>query len=1029
MTSLVMIAAAIFGLFAYRFLPVSDLPDVEFPTITVSVSYPGASPETIAATCAVPLEREFLTIDGLEMLFSNNITGTSTLVLQFSLSKSMDTASLDVQAAINRALPKLPSDLPYNPTYKKINPAQTPILYIAVTSEAMDQQELYDYGNTYIGQRLSTIEGVSQVVTFGSPYAARIQIDPGKIAHRGIAMEDIVSAIADGNVDLPTGVLYGEKRETTIDVFGQLQEASEYNSLAIKSSKQKLTKIHDVGRALRSFQDDKVREIFRQKGVTIPCIVLAIQTLPGANAVAVNDHIFSLLPGLQKELPASLRYHTIYSKKEVIIDSVDDVKLTLFIALILVILIIYAFFGKWLNTLIPAFAIPMSLLATFCALYLAGFSIDILSLLALTLSIGFLVDDAIVVLENTIRRMHMGHSPREATIKGAEEISVTIISMTLCLISVFLPLFFMGSILGRLFREFAFTIVTAVFFSGVVSLTLTPLLCSRYISSSRTKKQNPLEKISYSWQNALLRRYEKALVWALKKRIWILGLGVLSLVGSFLLFKKLDTDFLPSQDEGFIQAFTQSQDGTSPFLQKKLQDQVVDLCIDNPGVDTIISVTSIQGMINDNQGLFFLKLRPISERASVFALIKALTKKVAQIPGISTYLSPLPLINLTLGTTTKALYQFSLSGLDTKDLYPSAETFVKKMRQRSDLFTDVSSDLQIGQPQVELSIDRERASQLGLDAKNIETLLKNAYSDNKVSTINTTINQYDVIVETLPEFYRNEEAFSFLFLRNGEGNLVPLKEVVSMKKKAGPLSIIRINSLPAVTISFNVAPGKTLGSALKALELFTKDLPRSVTGQPQGSTAAFAGMARSFSLLFLLTVFVIYIILGILYESFIHPITVMSALPPAAFGGLFSLYIMGESLSIFSFVGLIMLIGIVMKNGIMMIDFAVVNLAKGEPKTKAIYDACIVRFRPIIMTTMAALMGALPIALGIGGPSASTRAPLGVAVVGGLIFSQILTLFLTPVLFDYLETLREYFQKTTRKKKPRKSPKKDQGLG
>ncbi|MEM8629314.1 MAG: efflux RND transporter permease subunit [Chlamydiota bacterium] len=1008
MTTLLTACVLVFGIFSYRSLPVSDLPDVEFPTIAVTVSYPGSNPETIAATCAVPLEREFLTIDGLQTLFSNNMTGTSTLVLQFSLTKSMDTAALDVQAAIDRALPKLPPDLPYNPTYKKINPAQTPILYIAITSEGMDQQELYDYGNTYIGQRLSTIEGISQVITFGSPYAARIQIDPGEIACRGITMDDVASAIEEGNVELATGVLYGQKQETTIDISGQIEKADDYNFLVIKSENGSFTKIADVGRAIRSFQDDKLHQRYLEKGRSLPCVVLAIQTLPGANAAAVSDAVFRRLPSLEKELPASLRYHTVYSKKAVIIEAVQDVEITLLIALILVILIIYLSFGKILNTLIPALAIPMSILATFCALYAGGFSIDILSLLALTLSIGFLVDDAIVVLENSIRHVHKGKSPEKATLLGAKEISVTVLSMTLCLISVFLPLFFLGSVLGRLFQEFAFTIVSAVFFSGVISLTLTPLLCSRCIpSKSSLKKKTFIEKRSLALQEFLTEKYKKSLVWVLEEKRIILALGALSLIGSFWLFRNVKTDFLPTQDEGFIQAFTQSEDGTSPFLQKALQEQVVDLCIRDPAVHSIVSVTSIQDMLNDNQGLFFIQLKPLQERRSVFSVMEDLTKKVREIPGINSYLSPLPLINLTLGTTTKALYQYSLVGLDTATLQSSIEMFLAKMHQRSDLFTEVSSDLQIRQPQVSLKIDRDRASHLGISAQDIETLFSHAYSDNKISTINTNINQYDVILETLPAFYRNEEAFSYLFLRGANNHLVPLKEVVSWEHTAGPLSLTRINSLPAATLSFNVANGKTLGEALEALGKFAKDLPKSVTGKPQGSTAAFAGMAGTLLLLFLSTIFVIYVILGILYESFFHPLTVMSALPPATFGGLFSLYITGMSLSIFSFVGLMMLIGIVMKNGIMVVDFAVVNIAKGEPRTKAICNACTVRFRPIIMTTLAAFMGALPIALGLGGPSAKTRASLGVVVVGGLLFSQLLTLFVTPVIFDCLERLRE----------------------
>lgn len=1013
MTILVMISILFFGLFAYRNLPVSDLPNVEFPTITVTVSYPGANPQIVTSSCAVPLEKELMTIDGIQTLFSISRTGSLTMVAQFDLNKSMDTAAVDVQAAIDRALPNLPNDLPYNPTYRKINPSQTPILYIAITSESMDVQDLYDYANTYIGQRLNTISGVSEIVTFGDPYAARIQIDPGKLAHIGLSMQDVVSSIQKQNVNLPTGVLYGPNQETTINIYGQLLKAKEYEDVALKTDKGKVAKIGDVGRALRSLDDDKYSLTYRTKKRSDSCIVLGVQTLPNANAVDVANAIFQKLPELEKELPSSLRYHTIYNKKAIILDSLNDVQNTLIIAFILVVLIIYLFFGKLLNTIIPSFALPMSILGTFCALYLLGFNIDILSLLALTLSVGFLVDDAIVVLENNIRHVHLGLRPKDAAIKGSKEISITVLSMTLCLITVFTPMLFLNSILGRLFREFAVTIVVAVLFSGCISLTLTPLLCSRFISKQSSKKKNRMQTLTERLQKSLLGGYEKALNWALEKRKWILCLGALSLLGSFWLLKEIPTDFLPNQDEGFIQGFTQSRDGTSPFKQKALQNKIIDLCLKDPAVESVVSLTSAQGTINDNQGLFFIKLKPLEERRSVFVVIEDLIKKVNTVPGIDSYMSPIPLINLTLGTTTKALYQYSLTGIDTKILYPAVENLVEKMQSAPEIFRQISSDLQIRQPMLDLTIDRSNAAKYKLNAEDVEHLFSYAYSDNRISTIDGPIDQYDVLVETMPEFYKDERAFSYLFLKNPDGKIIPLKQVIDTKKTAGPLTITRINSLPAATISFNLAPGVPLGTALNAINQYTKNLPTSIQGKSEGTAAVFESSFRDILILFAITIFVIYVILGILYESFIHPITVMSALPPAAFGGLFSLYILGESLSIFSFVGLIMLIGIVMKNGIMMIDFANENTLKGLSSLQAIHDACLVRFRPILMTTIAALVGALPIALGLGGPTAATRAPLGVVVVGGLIFSQALTLFLTPVIFYYLDELKNasFFKK------------------
>mgnify|MGYP001799372958 FL=1 len=1009
MTTLVMLSIAFFGYFSYKSLPVSDLPNVEFPTITVSLSYPGASPETISASCAVPLERQFMTIDGVHTLFSRSQNGSLTAVLQFVLEKSMDSAAVDVQAAINRALPNLPDDLPSSPTYKKINPAQTPILYIAVTSDALDKQKLYDYANTYIGQRLSILPGVSQVITFGSPYAARIQIDPGKLAHIGLTMKDVVQAVTKANVDLPTGVLYGKARESTIDVDGQIMSAEGYEKLVLRSKDGKTVCIGDVGRAVNSLEDDKYSLTYRQKNAVKPCVVLAVQTLPGANTVSVTDQIFQTLPSLKKELPASLRYATLYNKKTIILDSVRDVKLTLWIAFILVVGIIYLFFGKWQNTLIPSFAIPLSILGTFCLLYILGYSLDILSLLALTLSIGFLVDDAIVVLENIIRHVHEGKSPRDAAMIGSTEITSTVVSMSLCLISVFFPMLFLDSILGRLFREFSLTIMIAVGFSGAIALSLTPLLCSRCIKKRSQKAQKSrVERQTEKCQKALLSLYQKALTWAFKKKRFVLFLGFLSFVGSVVLIKEMPTDFLPVQDEGFIQGFTQSQDGTSPFSQKEKQDQIAAICANDPAVQSVVSMTSVSSVVSDNQGLFFLQLKPLDKRASLSTVVEDLQKKIEEVPGINAYLSPLPLINLTLGTTTKALYQYSLTGIDTKTLYPAVEKMVAEVKKRRDLFTEVSSDLQISQPQTQITIRRKQAAELGIDARDIEDLFSYAYSTNKISTIYGALNQYDVIVETLPQFYRDSSAFSYLFLRNKQNLLVPLTQVVDTKESVGPLSMTHINGLPAATISFNVAPGKTLGEAISVLEKYSAMLlPRSVSGRSSGSAEVFQKSVRSMALLFLLTVFVIYLILGILYEHFLHPLTVMSALFPATFGGLFSLYIMGKALSLFSFVGIIMLLGIVMKNGIMMVDFANTAIKKGSSSYDAIFTACILRFRPILMTSFAALMGALPIALGIGGPSASTRAPLGIAVVGGLLFSQVLTLFLTPVIFYCLETAAE----------------------
>ncbi len=1005
MTSLVMLSLLFFGVFSYYRLPVSNLPNVEFPTIEVIASYPGANPETMANTVATPLEKEFMTIDGLSIIVSSNKTGSTILLLQFSLEKSLDTASLDVEAAISRAIPNLPENLPFNPYYRKVNPAQTPIFYMAITSPVMDQAKLYDYGNTFIGQRLSTIEGISQVITYGSPFAARIQVDPEKLAAKNIGLNEVARAIQQGNVDLPTGALFGPKEEHTIDVEGQLYNAEEYNCLAVKAEAGALVKISDIGKALNSLEDDKFSLNLYQKGKKESCIVIAIQTLPGSNTVEVTNRLEKTLPSIQKLLPASLKYNTLFKKADIIQNSVDEVKLTVFVAFVLVVLIIYFTLGKMVNTAIPSVAIPMSLLGTLPFLFLGGFSLDILSLLAFTLSIGFLVDDAIVVLENNVRHVQMGKDPTLASIEGSKEISTTIFSMTLCLAAVFIPMFFMPGIVGRLFQEFSVTIIVAVLMSGFISLTLTPLLCSHFIPKKETTTK--MEKIAHFCFSKMTHFYEKGLHWSLHHKILLLFIGFSSAIGSFVLASVLPKDFLPVEDQGFIQGFTQARDGTSPNAMKSYQEEVAKTIIENPAVQTCISVSSVEGTASDNQGFLFLSLKPFHQRSSIFPVISEIMQKTGEIPGIDTYLAPLPTINLQIGITLKGLYQYALTSLEAKTLYEVVPRFMQAISS-IDGVTQVSSDLQISQPQLEITILRNKASDLGLTAQDIQTLFNLAYSDNKISTINTPINQYDVIMETLPSFYKDPSVLSSLYLKNQQGVMVPLKEVTKVREWVGPLTVNHVNALPAATVSFNLKEGVPLGAVLSKIEKKASQiLPKQVFGKSQGSASVFQSSFASLPFLFLVTVFVIYVILGILYESFIHPLTVLSALFPATFGGFSTLYLTGEALSLYSFVGVLLLVGIVMKNGIMMVDFANLSLSKGKNAYDAIVEASLIRFRPIFMTSLSALMGAIPIALGIGGSNAVSRRPLGMVIMGGLIFSQILTLFLTPVIYCCFELLRE----------------------
>ncbi len=1014
MTTLVMATILFFGIISYENLPVSDLPNVDYPTIQVTVSNPGSNPETMACTCATPLEREFMTIEGLDTITSQSITGSTTIILQFVLNRSMDAAGEDVQAAINRAQPNLPQDLPYNPTYRKVNPAATPILYIAITSESMDLAELYDYGNTFIGQRLAMIEGVSQVITYGEPYAARIQINPAQLAGMDIGINEVASAVEKGNVDMPTGTIYGRKNEFTIDIDGQLMRAEGYNQLVLKAKDGSIVKVSDIGRALNSLENDKYYLNYMSRTANQPCVIIAIQRQPGENTVAVIQRIDKLLPTIQKQLPSSLIYHRVYDQSLNIFQSVEDVKHTLLIAFILVVIIIYLTLGKLLNTVIPVLALPLSIIGTFTVMYLLNFSIDILSLLALTLSIGFLVDDAIVVLENNVRHVQQGEAPLDAALAGSKEIAITILSMTLCLISVFIPMIFMGGVVGRLFREFALTIVIAIALSGIISLTLSPLLCRFFIPKhDPNKKKNFIERMVDKSNEKMLNTYKRGLTWTMKHRFTMLIIGLSCVVLSFFLYTQLPKGFLPNDDVSFLRGFTKARDGTSPFGMEDYQKKVGNIILDDPAVDYLVNASSVE---SDNEGLMFIRLKPYKERGRQDKVIERLMTSLYFVPGVNSFISELPTINLQIGSNVRALYQYCLTAISQENLNKYATTMETLVKGLPGL-AQVSSDLEIQQPQLEMEIQRDRASDLGLTAQDIEGIFTVSYSNKKISTINTTINQFDVIIETLPEFYRNPSVVSDLYIKSLTTNqLIPLSEVVKFKENVGPLSVNHINGIPSATIAFNL-DGIALSQALEEISKVAKEnLPSSVNGSVQGTANVFQTSFADLPFLFIITFFIIYVILGILYESFIHPMTVMSALPPTAFGALVTLFIFREELNLYAIVGVIMLIGIVMKNGIMMVDFA--NAARENENKNAfdsIFEACLIRFRPILMTTVSALMGALPIALGIGGAAAATKRGLGLAVVGGLLISQTLTLFLTPVIYYYLEVAQEKISAISKK--------------
>jgi hydrophobic/amphiphilic exporter-1 (mainly G- bacteria), HAE1 family len=1016
MTTLVMLSLAFFGVLSYNAMPVSDLPDVDFPTIEVTVDYPGASPQTIANNVVVPLEQQFSTISGIMSMSSTSYTGSATIVLQFDLNKNIDLAAPDVQAAINAAEPQLPKDLPYAPTYTKANPTATPILFFSIYSETAMKSDLYDYAHSLISERLNIIEGVSQVQTFGQPYAVRVQVDPRKLAARGMGITDVGNAIQNANVYLPLGTLFGESKEYTINCDGQIYDAENYNSLIMKIDPQTgaIVRLRDIGKAFRSVQNDKIFVNFLKGEINCPSVGLAIQKQPGANTLATINRINAVLPDLEKALPPSIKLYRMYDQSDFIIDSVKEVEMTLFIALALVVIVIFFYLGKFIETFIPSMAIPMSVLVSLIVLYQCGYSIDILSLLAITLAIGFLVDDAIVVLENVVRHVEMGQAPLQAAYNGAKEIGFTILSMTLCLSVIFIPLLFMGGIVGRILHEFAMTIVIAVIASGVISLSLTPVLCSKLVKPKEEEKESFVMRMSKALNTKLLDLYRPALEWALKHRMTVLLFGVASLIASLFLAIKLPKDFLPGADIGFIQSFSLGPDGTSPFLIEKLQHQYSQLALQHPSIDSIIV---IGGTPQDNEGMMYLRMKE-GHKETTDQVVKSLYAEFANIPGATVFLRPLPLINLQVGTTTsKADYQFTMQSISAQDLYTHAPILMEKMQSMKG-FTQVNSDLDISQPQLSIEILRDKASMLGITAQQIEYTLQLAYSDSNLSPINEPQNQYYVIMETLPEFYRNPSKLSQLWLTSNTNQLVPLTSVVSMKETLGPLTINHLDGLPSATISFNIKD-VPLETAINSLQSLANEiLPATVSGKIQGAASIFkSSFANIFSLL-IITFFLIYVILGILYESFYPPITVMSTLPPAALGGLLSLMVFGDTLSLYAVVGIILLLGIVMKNGIIMIDFANESRTKEEMSAhEAAKHACLVRFRPILMTTFSAIMGALPIAIGVGGSVAASRKPLGIVIVGGLLFSQVLTLFFTPVTYTYVEQLKDFLHKKRAKQK------------
>ncbi|MBI3127551.1 MAG: efflux RND transporter permease subunit [Candidatus Tectomicrobia bacterium] len=1010
-TTLVMVGMLMFGAAAYRLLPVSDLPNVDFPTVLVSASIPGASPETMASAVATPLERQFSTISGLSSMNSVSTLGYTQITLQFDLSRNINDVPPDIQAAITQASRLLPPNMPSPPTYQKVNPADTPILYIALTSRTMPLWQLNEYAQTIMADRISMIEGVAQVNVFGTQkYAVRVQLDPDAMASRGIGINEVETAIQNANVNLPVGTLSGPHRTFTIQSAGQLLSAAPYGSIVVAYRNGAPVRLRDIGRAVDSSEDDKQAAWFVNKNGSQRGMILAIQRQPGANTVAVADAVKETLPKLRTYLPPSVELHTLYDRSVTIRESVEDVQFTLLLSFALVVMVVFLFLRNLSATVIPSLALPMSIVGTFAVMYPLGFSIDNLSLMALTLSIGFVVDDAIVMLENIVRHMEMGERPLEAALKGSREIGFTILSMTISLAAVFIPVLFMGGIVGRLFREFSVVIVAAILISGVVSLTLTPMLCSRFLRPPSEERHGRFYNASERVFEGMFSLYKGSLGWVLRHRFSTLMVNLIVLVLTGFLFVKVSKGFIPDEDTSQIFVVTEAPQGTSFQALGERQQELARIAQRDPNIAQFFSGVggpASASMGGQNFGRMFYRLVPPSERQlDVNGVIQVLRVKLSGVPGINVFMQNPPAIRIG-GRLSKSLYQFTLQSPDLKELYSAAPLLENKLRALPEL-QDVTSDLQIKNPQLRVSLDRDKAASLGISAQQVEAALANAYGPRWISTIYAPNNQYRVLLELEPRFQADPAVLSKLYIQSQQRQLVPLATVASFTEDMGPQAIAHYGQLPAVTLSFNLRPGVSLGDAVSKVQAVAREtLPASMTTSFQGTAQAFQSSFQGMGLLLIVAILFIYIVLGILYESFIHPITILSGLPSAGLGALLTLLIFGNDLNIYSFIGLIMLVGIVKKNAIMQIDFALeAERNEGKSPVDAIYEGCLIRFRPIMMTTMAALLGALPIALGIGA-GAGARRPLGLAVVGGLLISQLITLYLTPVVYVYLDLLQK----------------------
>jgi HAE1 family hydrophobic/amphiphilic exporter-1 len=1021
-TSLIMLAVALFGALAYQALPVADLPNVDFPTIVVSASLPGASPDTMSSAVATPLERQFTTIAGLDNMSSSNSLGNTQITLQFDLNRKIDSAAVDVQTAIAEAMPLLPPDMPNPPSFRKANPADFPIIHLGLTSPTMTLWELDDWAETRIAQRLSMVSGVAQVQAFGSQkFAVRVQVDPNKLAARRIGINEVQAALQNWNVNLPTGTLYGPHQAYNVLASGQLPNAAAFRPLVVAYRNGAPVRLREIANVIDSVEDDKQGSWLYWQDWGRKAINLVVMRQPGSNVIETTDAIKKLIPEIQQQLPPAAQLVLRSDRSKNIREAFEDVRRTMALALVLVILVIFLFLRNASATMIPGMALPFSIVGTFAIMYVLDYSLDNISMMALILSVGFVVDDAIVMLENIVRHMERGESALEAAFEGSKEIGFTIVSMTLSLAAVFIPVLFLEGVLGRLFREFAVTICVAILISGLVSVSLTPMLCSRFLhAGGKEKKRGIFYRVTERFFDGMLHTYDRSLRWVLGHRPVMLAVFVMVLAATAWLFVKVPKGFIPDQDTDQLYVNTEGMQGISYYQMVKYHEQLAAILRADPNIESFMSSTG--GMFNTgaNAGRFFVQLKPRKQRElNVMQIIEKLRPKVSNMPGLRVFMTAPPSIRIG-GRMSKSQYQFTLQGPDTQELYRQAQKFEPEMARLPALL-DVTSDLQIRNPRLNVAFDRDKAAALGLSAMDIESALYSAYGPRWASTIYAPTNQYKVLLELLPQYQSRPDLVSMLYFKSADGRLTPLKTFAKSTTDAGPLSINHSGQLPSVTLSFNLKPGAPLGDAVSQIEdLAARLLPDSISTSFQGTAKVFQESLKNLGLLLTVAILVVYIVLGVLYESYVHPLTILSGLPSAGFGALLTLMIFKVDLNIYAFVGLMMLIGIVKKNAIMQIDCALdVERKKGKNAQEAIYEGCLIRFRPIMMTTMAALLGAVPIALG-SGAGGEARKPLGLAVAGGLLFSQLITLYLTPVVYTYMAAIMERWK--TQKHQPALAP-------